>query len=133
LTKAGPGTLTLTGTNGYSGGTTIAAGTLQVGNGGTTGTITGNVVNNGVLAFNRSTDLSFDGIISGTGSLTKAGAGTLTLSGSNSYTGPTTINGGMLSISSLADGGQNSGIGASSNDAANLVLNGGTLKFTGGG
>ena len=42
LTQAGTGTVILTGTNTYSGGTTIAAGTLQVGNGGTTGSIAGN-------------------------------------------------------------------------------------------
>jgi len=39
LTKLGTGVLTLTGANTYSGGTTISAGTLQVGNGGTSGSI----------------------------------------------------------------------------------------------
>ena len=54
LVKAGTGTLSLTGTNTYSGGTTISAGTLQVGNGGTTGSIVGDVIDNGALALNRS-------------------------------------------------------------------------------
>ena len=76
VTKSGTGTTTLTGTNTYTGGTTISAGTLQVGAGGTTGSIVGNVLNNGVLAFNRSDATTFDGVISGTGSLTKSGAGT---------------------------------------------------------
>ena len=68
--QAGTGTLTLTGANTYTGGTTITAGTLQLGNGGTTGSITGNVVNNGALVFNRSDTLTFAGVISGTGALT---------------------------------------------------------------
>src|SRR5207249_2294163 len=87
----GTGTLTLSGDNTYTGLTTVSAGTLQVDSGGTTGSIVGNVVNNGTLIFNRSTDLSFGGIISGSGSLTKSGSSTLTLSGANTYSGGTTI------------------------------------------
>src|SRR5258706_15945272 len=52
LAATGTSTLTLTGTNTYTGGTSIAAATLQIGNGGTTGSIVGNVTNNGTLAFN---------------------------------------------------------------------------------
>ena len=54
LTETGGGTLILTATNTYTGGTTISAGTLQIGNGSTTGSVTGDIVDNGVVAFNRS-------------------------------------------------------------------------------
>ena len=85
------GTLTLTATNAYSGGTTITAGTLQIGNGGTTGSITGNVADNGALAFDRSDSVTFSGVVSGAGSLADEGTGALTLTGANTYTGGTTI------------------------------------------
>lgn len=132
LLKGGTGTLILSGTNTYAGTSTIFNGTLQIGNGGATGSITGDVANSATLAFNRSSDLTYAGVVSGTGSLTKLGAGTLTLSGTNTYTGPTTVGGGVLSISTLADGAVNSNIGAATSAAANLVLNGGTLRYTGG-
>jgi outer membrane autotransporter protein len=99
LIKSGTGVLTLTGTNTYTGGTTISAGTLQLGNGGTTGSITGNVIDNGVLAFNRSDSVTFDGVISGQGTLVKQGGGTLTLTGmSTEFTGPTMVNNGSLIV-----------------------------------
>ena len=100
LTQAGTGTTILTGTNTYSGGTTISAGTLQLGDGGTTGSITGNVATtaDGTLAFNRSDDLTFAGVISGAGGLTKEGTGTLTLTGASTYGGDTVINAGSLSL-----------------------------------
>ena len=72
------------------------------------------------------------GDYSGATSFIKSGPGTWVLTGANTYTGTTTIAGGMLSASSLADGGKASNIGASTNDASNLVLTGGTLQYTGG-
>ncbi|WP_271591925.1 autotransporter outer membrane beta-barrel domain-containing protein [Bradyrhizobium sp. CCBAU 65884] len=93
------GTVTLTGANTYTGGTAINAGhTLQLGNGGTTGSIVGNVVNNGTLAINRSNLLTFGGVISGSGALQKSGGGLTWLTATNSYTGATTVDGGLLFV-----------------------------------
>ena len=115
--KDGAGTLILTGANTYSGGTLINSGTLRLGNGGASGSIVGPVVNNGILAFNRSDAVSFGGPISGTGSVEQDGAGTTTLSGVNTYAGGTTVNAGTLTV----NGPQALGVG-------NLVLNGGILN-----
>ncbi len=73
------------------------------------------------------------GIVSNTGGLTKVGAGSgvVTLSGANTYTGITTVSSGVLATTTLANGGAASGIGQSGNGAANLVLDGGTLRYTG--
>jgi len=102
LTKIDTGTLILAATNTYSGGTTITTGTLQIGNGGTTGSVTGNITNNAALVFNRSNNLTFAGNITGNGTLAKQGAGTLTLTGNKSGTGTSTISAGTLRI---GDGG----------------------------
>ena len=100
--QRGTGTTILTGDNTYTGGTTITAGTLQLGNGGTTGSIVGDVPNNGTFAFNRSNTLAFGGVISGTGAFQQNGAGTTILTADNTYTGGTTISAGTLQ---LGDGG----------------------------
>ena len=92
------GRVILTGANTYSGGTTIASGTLQLGNGGTSGSIVGNVTDNGALAFNRSDAATFSGLVSGTGSLAQIGTGTTILTANNTYTGGTTISAGTLQL-----------------------------------
>ncbi len=96
--KTGAGTLTLSGNNTYGGGTTISAGTLQLGNGGATGSIMGDVLNNGTLAFNRSDTVTFAGIISGSGAVQHNGAGTTVLTGISTYAGATTVNAGNLIV-----------------------------------
>ena len=122
VTKLGTGTLVYSGNSSYTGATTISAGTLQIGNGGTSGTIAGNITDNGNLAFNRSGTFNFSGGISGTGAVTQAGPGVLTLTGNNTYTGGTNLNGGTLQV--LAD----ANLGAAS---GGLTFSGGTLQLTG--
>ena len=119
VTTLGTGTLTFTGANTYSGPTTIAAGTLQIGDGGAIGSIAGDVVNGGTLRFDRSDDVAFAGTISGTGALVQAGTGMLSLTANNTFTGPTTIESGTVSV---GDGGTDGSI-------AGDVINGTALVF----
>ena len=103
LTKAGTGTLTLAGSNSYTGLTTISSGTLQLGDGtgGHDSTLasTGVAISNGAaLIYNLSGSQTYARAISGSGGLTKNGNGTLLLSGNNNYTGHTTVNSGALEV-----------------------------------
>ncbi|MBZ9849786.1 autotransporter outer membrane beta-barrel domain-containing protein [Mesorhizobium sp. CA14] len=99
LFKDGAGTATLTGANTYTGGTTIMDGTLQIGDGGTAGSIAGNIVNNGTLSFNRSDAYTFAGEISGSGIIRQLGDGRTTLTGNSAgFTGATTIAAGTLAV-----------------------------------
>jgi len=98
VSQIGTGTTILTGNDTYTGGTRIKAGTLQLGNGGTTGGIVGNVVDNGVLAFNRSDIVTFPGEIAGTGSVSQIGTGTTILTGNDTYTGGTNVAVGALAL-----------------------------------
>jgi autotransporter-associated beta strand protein len=101
LTKSGAGKLTLanTGANNFSGGTAIAGGALQIGDGASVnGSIAGNIANNGTLIFNNPGAVTYSGSITGSGQLTKRGAGALTL-GTQSYTNATVIEAGTLTFS----------------------------------
>ena len=101
LTKQGAGTLTLGGVNTFAGGTTITTGTLV---GDVTSFGSGAITNNAALVFDQATDASFSQVISGTGALTKQGAGTLTLGGVNTFAGGTSVSQGTLNVTgSLAN------------------------------
>ncbi len=100
LLKQGAGSLTLTGSNGFDGASKVAAGTLQIGDGGSSGSLVGDVIlaAGSRLGFNRADALSFAGAIQGEGQLFKNGAGTLTLTGLSDHIGGTQINAGTLQI-----------------------------------
>ncbi len=145
LTKTGSGTLTLSGTNGFTGALTVSAGgvtvrngaaiadsvaatvtgTLTVYNNETIGSLAGagtvTVMNGGTLTVggdNSST--TFSGVIGGAGALTKTGSGTFTLSNTDTYTGATTVNGGILLVT-----------GSTASGSAVTVASGGTLGGSG--
>jgi autotransporter-associated beta strand protein len=100
LQQVNSGTLVVTANQTYSGPTIISAGTLQIGNGGTSGSISNSisVTNNGSLIFNRSDTVGYAGAINGTGPLTQSGSGNVVLSGVNTYSGNTVVSSGTLSL-----------------------------------
>jgi len=119
LTVSGNTTLDLTSTgNTFSGGSTVNAGSvLRIGTGGATGSLSGNVVNNGTLAFNSTSVTSFGGQITGSGTVTKSASGKLDLTGNSSaYAGATLVQAGELAV-------QNS-LGGSVNVSLNAILSG---------
>jgi autotransporter-associated beta strand protein len=111
LNKYGTGMLTIAGDATYTGGTSIFGGALQLGTGGSSGSILGNVAfcsdasnplcdasTNKMLVFNRSDTYSFDGAISGPGQVVQVGSGKTVLTAVNTYSGPTFVNAGTLSV-----------------------------------
>ena len=119
---------------------TVALGSLA---GGTATKLQGSTNDSGLVTYvigGNAASTTFSGTITdgvfsapGTTGITKVGAGTLALGGAaSSYTGVTRISGGVLAVGTLANGGTASGIGQATADPANLVLDGGTLQYTGG-
>jgi autotransporter-associated beta strand protein len=108
LTKQGSGSLLIenTGANDFIGGVTISGGTLQIGNGSTNGSLgLGSVTNDAALIFDRSDHITLGNVITGTGTITQMGSGTVTLNGSSSYSGPTVVHAGKLVVNGLLAGG----------------------------
>ncbi len=100
LVKSGAGTQALAGDNAFSGGTTISAGTLQLGAGGAAGSVTGPIENDGTLVFHRSGSFTNAGAISGSGAVVMNGPGTLVIPADtiNTYDGPTAVSNGTMLI-----------------------------------
>ncbi|MEI6872346.1 MAG: autotransporter-associated beta strand repeat-containing protein, partial [Verrucomicrobiota bacterium] len=145
LVQQGPGTLILTDANTYTGATLISGGTLQIGVGGILGgiSVSSSLTNNATLVFNRSDTLiqgtDFALSIGGTGSLRQEGSGSLVLSGTNSYTGPTVIEAGVLQLGNAGLSGTISTSSAITNNAvlafnrSNTVTEGTDFAATVGG
>jgi len=141
LIKSGAGKWIISGSNTYTGATTVNAGILEVrgtlghvsaGVGNYAGTVSITNTSSGRLVYNSTAAQTLGGVISGTGALFVE-QGTLALTNTNTYAGATTINGGILAASVLANGGSNSSIGASNNAATNLVFGAptATMRYTG--
>jgi fibronectin-binding autotransporter adhesin len=124
--KQGSGTLTIENDVAVGGGTLISGGTLQIGNGGTTGTLTTTVLtNNAALIANR-TDfaLVITNPITGSGTFTQAGSGSTELVASNSYTGATLVSAGRINVSSSSSlGTANSGTVVDNSAALYVIAN----------
>jgi len=132
LSKDGNGVVILNGTNSYTGGTLISAGTMQIAGAGLLGggNYAGRITNFGVFQYSSSTTQTLSGVISFNG-LLKDGSGTLILSGVNTYFGDTIISNGVLRIT--GSGSLGSGAYAASitdngtfehSSAANQILSG---------
>ncbi len=97
------------------------------------GTLTlAETVSPAAVVFKEPVNLTVGGVISGATSVNKAGTGTLTLTGANTYTGATVVHDGVLEFSSLKNGGEASAIGASVEYAQNWIFDGGTYRYIGG-
>ena len=138
LTKVGSGTLTLSGSNTYSGDTTISAGRLELTGNGVlgSGSYAGTIANAGELVVGTDAAQILAGVISGTGSVTKSGAGTLTLSAANSFTGVVAINEGTVEVGSWNLSATNGVWGNQTNNPASpattfIQMNGGRINYTG--
>jgi autotransporter-associated beta strand protein len=105
--KNGSSTWALTGTGTAVTNWNIQEGTLQLGNGGTSGSVIGDITtaNIGTLAFNRSNIFTFDNLVFGTGTISQIGTGTTIMTADNSaFAGSTTIKAGTLSVNGILGG-----------------------------
>lgn len=119
------GTQVLTGANTFGAAQISSGATLQIGNGGTSGSITGNVLNYGAIVFDRSDDWTYSGIITGVGTFAHVGSGKLTLTGTSSSRGDVLIATG--STLQLGDGGATGWIGGT--NFVGTITNNGELIY----
>ncbi|HSU54986.1 MAG TPA: hypothetical protein VLT36_13085, partial [Candidatus Dormibacteraeota bacterium] len=129
LTKLGSAALLLTESGGddFTGGLNVDEGTVQIGNGATSGTLAPgavSVANGATLAFNRSDNVSASSVISGLGTVAQNGASTLSLSASNSG-----FSGGLFVAHGTLQPGNPAALGAPA--ATVTVSNGATLDLNG--
>ncbi|MGD0867260.1 MAG: autotransporter-associated beta strand repeat-containing protein, partial [Rhizomicrobium sp.] len=130
VTQNGPGTVTLNTVNTYTGGTTITAGTIQLGDGVNNGTLgTGAVTDDGSLAFAEGTPVTFANVVTGTGSITQDGPGTLIINQANGYSGGTTISAGTLQLGDGTNTGT-LGTGPVTDNGALVFAEGGSVTLT---
>ena len=126
LTKNGAGTLSILTANNY-GNTTISGGAVQLGNGGSAGTLgVGTVQDDAVLSFNSTNAIYFGNTVAGVGSLVKLNTNMLTLTTANSYSGGTYVSNGVVQLVS----GSALGTPAGSTPLA-TVVNGGAVDLDG--
>jgi len=124
--KVDTGKLTFAGNVSNAGNTLIAEGaTLQLGTGEKTGTLSGKLTNNGTLEFNQAADFNFATGITGSGTVIKTDAHTLTLTGNNSYTGDTQLNSGTMLVAEGAT------LGSAGNSATVTIQDGATFASAG--
>ena len=164
LTKTGAGVLVLTGSNNFTGATTVSTGILRLAGGAavgdssavtlanasgtildlngsseTIGSLAGGGASGGNVTLGGGTltagynnsSTTYAGIISGSGGLTKAGTGTCTLTGSNSFSGAMVIENGTLITASLANSGASSPLGSGSQITMGATSSTGELSYTG--
>ncbi|PIB43023.1 transporter [Pseudomonas sp. 2822-15] len=131
INKLDAGTLLLTGANTYTGGTTVSGGTLA----GNALSLQGRIFNNARLLFVQRTSGTFNGVLSGTGNITKQGAGALLLTGNQPFSGTVAVDEGVLQVGNAANpgavfGGQVSvanGAGLTGNGSVGALVNNGSV------
>ena len=121
--KTGTSTWALTGTATAATPWTIEQGTRQIGNGGTSGSVIGNIADDAALAFDRSDVFTFGNVVSDTGMVNQVGTGTTVLTAANTYRGGTNVMAGTLAVGDAADTNATIGTGLTS-AAAGATLGG---------
>ncbi len=124
VTLSGGGRVAIEGADTRGGGTSVLAGTtLEIGAG---GSVAGAISNHGTVVFNRSGDFSYAGAIAGTGGVVKRGAGRLTLSAVQPFTGDTVVNAGTLALTGGSPGSGQHRL----NSGTLFIKDGATFAFT---